>query len=308
MKIIKRMLRYCTDSDYRFLFNSSKGLTKWLSDRQFIIRRFHATHGYYPDLDNPVTFSEKLQWLKLYDHDPLYTMLVDKAEVRNYVECRIGNKYLVPLIDIWDRAEDIDFSRLPDQFVLKCTHDSHGLVICKDKNHLDKAQAVKKLKSSLRKNYYSKFREWPYKNVKPRIIAEAYLDGGEKGLTDYKVHCFNGEPKFILVCGSRFTEKGLTQDFYSCDWDSLQVKRPHIPHSEHGYQKPEKLEELLELSRTLSAGIPFVRADFYIVDDEIFFGELTFFPASGFARFEPESYDRLFGDYLKLPAHDTNQK
>ena len=272
-----------------------------LSDRCYLKSYFYCKTGYALHLDSPVTFNEKLQWLKLHDRNPLYTEMVDKCAAKAYVASVIGEKYIIPTLAVYDNPESIDFDALPDRFVLKCTHDSGGVVICKDKRTLDAESAVRKLKSGWKKNYYRYSLEYPYKDVKPRIIAEKFLTDGQSELCDYKIHCFNGVPRLILVCKDRYSESGLTDDFFTERWEHLDVKRPTHPNSLEAVPKPDCLEEMLSVSRKLSVGIPFVRVDLYVVENRVFFGELTFFPASGMSPFVPQSFDTLFGSWLDLP-------
>lgn len=280
---------------------SLRFLRPFLSDRCYIKRYFFLKTGYSLNLDSPKTFNEKLQWLKFNDRNPLYTEMVDKFAVKKYVASIIGEKYVVPTIAVFDNPDEIDFGVLPDRFVLKCTHDSGGIVICKDKASLDKDAARKKLKAGWSRNYYRFSMEFPYKDVKPRIIAEEFLTNEGADLCDYKVHCFNGTPKLVLVCKNRYSKGGLTEDFFTEDWEHLDVKRPTHPNSKEIIPEPAQLDEMLSLSLQLSEGIPFVRVDWYISDDRLYFGELTFFPASGMTPFVPKSFDDLFGSWLELP-------
>ena len=280
---------------------SLRFLRPFLSDRCYIKRYFFLKTGYSLNLDSPKTFNEKLQWLKFNDRNPLYTEMVDKFAVKKYVASIIGEKYVVPTIAVFDNPDEIDFGVLPDRFVLKCTHDSGGIVICKDKASLDKDAARKKLKAGWSRNYYRFSMEFPYKDVKPRIIAEEFLTNEGFDLCDYKVHCFNGVPKLVLVCKDRYSKCGLTEDFFTEGWEHLEVKRPTHPNSKEIIPIPVQLDEMLSLSRLLSKGIPFVRVDWYISYDKLYFGELTFFPASGMTPFVPKSFDDLFGSWLELP-------
>ncbi len=276
-------------------------IKKLIPDKMYICMQYYKHFHNFPNLKNPKTFNEKLQWLKLHDRNPDYVKMVDKYEVRKYIAENIGEKYLIPMYGVWDRAEDIDFDSLPDQFVLKCTHDSGSVVICKDKASIDKVEVTKKLSKALKKNAFYYGREWPYKNVKPRIIAEQYMTDNGNELTDYKIHNFNGVPKVILVCRDRFAASGLTEDFYSASWEYLDVKRPNCPNAQSAVNKPYELDEMLEVSRILSKDIPFVRSDFYTIDHKVYFGELTFYPASGMGRFEPKEWDTILSDWIKLP-------
>ena len=273
-----------------------------LKDETYLYFQYQASIGKKLDLDTPKTFNEKLQWLKLYDRKPEYTVMVDKYAVREYIAKKIGEQYLIPLLGVWDDPDEIDFDALPNQFVLKCNHNSGlGMCICKDKSKLDIEKVKRDLRKGLQQDYYMQGREWPYKNVPKKIVCEKYLVSDDGELADYKVHNFNGEPKFILVCRDRFGKSGLTEDFFTEKWEHMEVKRPRIPNATHSIPKPEELEQMLELSRELARQIPFVRTDFYIVNHKIYFGEITFFPASGAKVFEPEHYDALFGSWIKLP-------
>lgn len=272
----------------------------WIPSDKFLKIQYRIMMGKPLNLDNPKTFNEKLQWLKINDKQPRYTSMVDKYEAKEYASQIIGDEYIIPTLGVWDKFSDIDFDKLPNRFVLKCTHDSGGLVICKDKSKLDFVAANKKINKCMRRNFYDANREWPYKNVKPRIIAEKYIAVDGDDLPDYKVHCFNGEPKFVLVCRDRFSTGGLTEDFYDTNWNLMDVKRPHIPHGKTPMDRPPQLEEILELSKKLAKDTLFLRVDFYIIEGKVYFGELTFFPASGHGKFEPEEYDKTIGDWISL--------
>lgn len=295
-----RLKRYITDPSYRFLVNSSLGLYRSMPDEEYLKKIYFARLGKELDLERPKTFNEKLQWLKLHDRKPLYTKLVDKAAVKDYVAEAIGERYIIPTLGVYDSFDEIDFDILPERFVLKCTHDSGGLVICTDRAAFDKQNAANTLNRFLKRDYYSQWREWPYKDVPKRIIAEAYIASGANGLTDYKVHCFNGEPELILVCADRFSKSGLTEDFYSREWERLKLKRPGVPQASKQIQKPAQLDEMLRLARKLSNNIPFVRIDFYIVNGSVLFSEFTLYPASGLTAFEPDEWDKKLGDLLTL--------
>jgi len=275
---------------------------RFYSDRKFLELLFPLRTGYKLNLDNPRTFNEKLQWLKLYDRRPEYTQMVDKIEAKKYVASIIGEEHIIPTLAVYDTAEEIDFDALPEQFVLKCSHDSGGIVICKDKSKLDRKAAVTKLHRALRVNYFYQNREWPYKNVRPRIIAEQYMSNNGSGeLTDYKVHNFNGIPEVILVCRDRYKVSGLTEDFYTKHWEHLNLQRPDHQQAGSSEACPPELAEMLSLAKQLSKDIPFLRTDFYTIDQKVYFGELTFFPSSGMKRFVPEQWDKTFGEWLKIP-------
>lgn len=277
-----------------------KGRIKFLKDDTYLKLMYKCRIGKTLNLEKPETFNEKLQWLKLNDHNPLYTQLVDKYEVKKYVGDRIGDEYVIPTLGVWEKFSDIDFDKLPERFVLKCTHDSGGIVICKDKNAFDVNSAKKKINSCLKKNYYWAGREWPYKNVKPRIIAEEYMeDKSSSELRDYKFFCFGSEMKCSFVCSERFSGTGLKVTFFDTDWNVMPFER-HYPKSKEKISKPVNYDKMIELAEILSKEIPFVRVDFYEVDGKIYFGELTFYPGSGFEEFSPEEWDKTLGDWIKL--------
>ncbi len=264
----------------------------------------------------PMTFNEKLQWLKIYDRNPEYSRMVDKAEAKDFfVEYLkkegIGNpeQYIIPTLAIYDKFDDIDFDKLPKQFVIKCTHDSGGIVICKDKekflsNSQKFQEARDKINSLLRKNYFWYGREWPYKNVKPRVIVEEYMQNdGEDELSDYKFMCFNGKVKFILMCTERYSD-GLKVTFFDREWEKMPFGRRYHPTSGKNIRKPKNFDEMIKLAEILSRGVPFVRVDFYEVNGKIFFGELTFYPGSGLEEFSPEIWDKKLGDMIDLPGEN----
>lgn len=287
---------------YRFFNGLLLKLSPFLPDKFFLSCMLRVRCGYWPNWKNPQTFNEKLQWLKLYYRRPEYTTMVDKYAVKEYVSNIIGEKYIIPTIGVWDKPEDIEWNILPNQFVLKTTHGggSEGVVICRDKATFDIKGAIEKLTKSLKQDISSTLREWPYKNVPRRIIAEKYLEGENNELEDYKVFNFDGEPRMIQVDYNRF--KGHLRNLYTQDWERIDasIGYPSDPRKE--FTKPEVLEELKDLCRKLSAGIPYVRSDFYIVDNKIYFGELTFFHGSGFERTIPEDFNKTIGDWLVLPG------
>lgn len=290
-----------TDEDYRFRNLAIRGIYKKMPDREYLQRMFKATMGYSIDIDHPVTFNEKLQWLKLYDRNEQYTTLVDKFLVKGHVANLIGEEYIVPTLSVWDNADQIDFSELPDKFVLKCNHNSGlGMCICEDKRSLDINKTKAELRKGLAEDYYSHGREWPYKYVKRKIICEQFMSDPTGELPDYKIHCFNGEPKLILVCKNRFTQSGVTEDFFSKEWKHIDVKRPNHACYPGCIEKPRTLDLMLELASVLSQNIRFVRIDFYDIRGRVYFGEITFYPTSGFAKFEPEEYDKIFGEWIIL--------
>ena len=295
------ILKYLFDGDARFRSNASIGFYKSMPDEVYLKRYFKSRMGRELNLDNPQTFNEKLQWLKLHDRNPLYTILVDKYEVKKYVSEIIGEDHIIPTYGVWDSFDEVDFKTLPDQFVLKCTHDSGGIVICKDKKSFDIRKAKKKINRCLNNNYFYRSREWPYKDVRPRVLAEKYMSDLDGQLTDYKIHNFDGRPRVILVCQDRFGN--LRETFYTASWQKLPVRRPGIPNADNDIDPPPELEEMLELSRELSQSIPFVRTDFYTINGQVYFGEYTFYPAGGFHPFIPENFDKTMGEWISLKKY-----
>lgn len=252
------------------------------------------------DLKNPKGFNEKLFWLKLYDRRPDYTIMVDKYAVKDYVANIIGEQYIIPTLGVWDKPEDINWDSLPNQFVLKCTHDSGGLVICRDKNALDKEAAIKRIRKCLKREYYKAGREWPYKNVPHRIIAEKYMEDKSVGdLPDYKFFCFDGEVKALFI-GTERGSGDVKFDYYDADFNHLDLIQMH-PMSGKVLPKPENFEKMKELASKLSKGIPHVRVDFYNINGAIYFGEMTFYHHGGVIPFHPEEWDNTFGSWIKLP-------
>jgi len=277
-----------------------RGFLRWLPDSLYLKMIFRARMGYPLNLKNPRTFNEKLNWLKLYGNPQQYANLVDKYEVRQYISETIGEEYLIPLIGVWDKFEDIDFSKLPEQFALKCTHDSGSVVICTNKNAFDFNSVKRKLKKCLKQRMDYKRIEPQYKNVRRRIICEQYMvDESGTELRDYKVYCFNGKPKFIQVIFGRFT--GSKCNLYDIEWSYIPVARAFPTDPGVVISKPSRLEKMLDLAKILSGDYPFVRVDFYSIGDRVYFGELTFTPASGFGKFDPEEFDLEAGSWLELP-------
>ena len=278
-----------------------KLLNKFVGDQEYLEFYYAAAFGQKMDFNNPITYNQKLQWLKLFYHNPDLIKLVDKIEVKSYVADKIGRQYIVPTIGVYDRVEDIDFDKLPKQFVLKCNHDSGSVCICRDRKEFCIEKVIDKLSKRLRQNPYWDNREWPYKNVKPRILCEEYIGiSGQRGLTDYKFMCFNGEPKCVFTVTNRFAKEDIYVDFFDLKWDHMPFER-HYHNNPVIIPPPENLGLMIDLSRKLSTGLPHVRVDFYEANGKVYFGELTFFPGSGVEEFTPESYDELFGSWLKLP-------
>lgn len=286
---------------YKIIDKILRTIAPIMPDKLFLRLLFYHKIGYKLNLSCPKTYNEKLQWLKLYDRKPEYTQMVDKVEAKKYVAKIIGEKHIIPTLAVYNTAEEIDFDALPNQFVLKCTHDSGGIVICTDKSKLNRKAAVKKLRNGLKKNYYYRNREWPYKNVKPRIIAEQYMSNDESELKDYKFFCFSGVPKYMFIATDRFNKAEETKfDFYDMDFNHLPFTNGH-PNATREISKPRGFEEMKQLASRLSKGIPHVRIDFYDIEGKIYFGEMTFFHWSGMVPFEPMEWDEIFGNAIILP-------
>lgn len=278
-------------------------LSDLYSDRLYISLQYRFCMHKELDLENPKTYNEKLQLLKLYDRNPLYTVLVDKYKVKEWVAEKCGNDIIIPTLGVWDNVDDIEWDKLPDQFVLKANHygDNIGVVICDDKAKFNKQSAIRKLKKVMNKDYYKLGRERPYRNVKRKIIAEQYMqDNTFKELRDYKFLCFNGEVKILFIATGR-QEGNLAFDYFDENFRRLPFSQ-HYPNSSKSFTKPKAFEEMKEIASKLSKGIPHVRVDLYLVNDKIYFGEMTFYHFNGTAKFTPEEWDYKIGDYLHLPA------
>lgn len=299
--IFSNTIKFIIDHDYRWKFLAVHGKYNNLDDANYLKRAFKCYMGKELNLDFPKTFNEKLQWLKLHDRKPEYTMMVDKYAVRKYIADTIGEEYLIPLLGVWDNLDDIDFDNLPNQFVLKCNHNSGlGMCICKDKSKLDIEKVKAELRKGLQQDYYLMSREWPYKNVSRKIVCEKYMEDRQAHeLIDYKFMCFNGAVKCSFTCSERFTESGLKVTFFDKDWNVMPFER-HYPVSKNPPKKPINYDKMIQFSEQLSKGIPFVRVDFYEINGQLYFGELTFYPGGGFEEFTPEEWDYKLGDFLKL--------
>lgn len=306
--MFKKLKNFISDPAKRILYLSQLGFYRHMDDRKYLEKLYRATFGKELNLENPQTFNEKLQWLKLYDRKPIYTTMVDKYAAKEYVADKIGEEYIIPTLGVWDKFDDIDFDALPDEFVLKCTHDSGGLAICKDKKTFNIEAARKKINRCLKRNYYYLFREWPYKDVPPRIIAEEYIEEEGKVVPeDYKVYCFNGKPKYIVVFHNRFdNSKALSESVYDVDWKKQNISLDnHFAISDISQPRPKRLDDLLKFAEILSEGIAQARIDFYIIGNVIKFGEITLYTASGLQPMIPESMDMVLGDFIDLPQKEN---
>ena len=300
MSKFKTMLKLVKTPKKMIIPLADNGVLNWIPDEAYLRLAFYCQMGKPLDLNKPKTFSEKLQWLKLHDRKELYHTLVDKYEVKEYVASIIGPEYIVPTLGVWNDPDEIKIEELPDQFVLKCTHDSGSVVICRDKSTFDKKEAMQRLKKHANKSIFWFGREWPYKGIKPRIIAEEYLGGGDKGLNDYKVLCFHGIPKLIEVHEGRMTANH-TQDFYTTKWERTEIAQENEPRSDNPINPPDQLELILDLSSRLAKDFIHIRIDWYIANNKLYFGEITFYDGSGFCAFTNERFDVEIGNWIHLP-------
>lgn len=333
MSNIKQSLLRLTKLPRKYLsFLMECGLLNNMDDEKYLKIMWLIRMGYPLDLNNPRTFNEKLQWLKLHDHNPQYTIMADKYEAKKFIAERVGEEYVVPNYGVWDSFDAIDFDALPDQFVLKTTHDNDSQVIVKNKLTFNREAAKKRLESHLKRNHYYNTREWAYKNIKPQIIAEKLLENSDNSeLLDYKVSCFNGEPQFTYIQARTCNDpnKLLTNNdnkgcfkfsqiklefklrrylndieiitYYDNNYNIIPCSNSDGPSLAKPDPKPITFDKMLELSRILSKDIPHVRVDFYEVDGKLYVGELTFYTSAGFAEFTPDEYNYKFGDMITLP-------
>lgn len=301
--LIGKGLKFILDKNYRFLFLASRGKYDSMDDEEYIKRKYKAIFGTELDLENPKTYNQKIQWLKLYYRRPDYTKYVDKFEVRSYVAKTIGEEHLVPILGVWDSPEDIDFDKLPSKFVLKCNHNSGlGMCICENKDELQTDRVISGLEKGLKQNYYLTGREWPYKNVKRRIIAEKFLvDESGVELKDYKIYCFDGKVRLIMINSDRNSKCATKADYFDEDFNHIDMIWGY-EQADITPKKPAHFEEMKMLAEKLSKDMPHVRVDFYVADDKVYFGEMTFFDGSGFEAFEKIEYANMLGDWIKLPA------
>lgn len=287
----------------RIQFHFAKKNILKMPDEEYIKYQYKDVFGKEINLENPQTFNEKLQWLKLNDRKDIYTKMADKYEVKEYVANIIGEEHIIPTLGIYNKFEEINFDKLPNQFVIKCTHDSGSVIICRDKNKINKRKWRKEINKNLKNKFFYIAREWCYKNIKPRIIIEEYMeDKKNEEMTDYKFYCFNGVPKYLYV--SKGLENHMTAkiSFFDENYNFAKFKRTDYKGFEEKPEKPHQFEEMKELSKKLAKGIPFVRVDFYEVNGIIYFSEFTFFPCGGYMPFDPIEYDSILGDLIELPS------
>lgn len=278
-----------------------KGKLNFLPDRTYLSIIFRPEMGYAPNFDAPRSFNEKMQWLKLYDRKPEYSRMVDKYGVREHVAEKIGEGYLIPLVGgPWNSPEEIDFDALPEQFVLKTTHDSGGVIVCRDKSSFNTENAKRWLGGRLGRNYFWGGREWPYKNVQPRIIAEKYMqDEDSLNLPVYKILCFGGHPRIFQTIQNDKTQQESI-DYFDVNWNLLDMRQSY-PNSPVPIAKPDTLDEMLRLAERLSEGHAFLRTDFYNINGKVYFSEITFYSDGGFGKFDPPEWDEKLGSWIELP-------
>lgn len=292
--------KYFNNPFLLYALANAKGVLKWMPDEVHLKLMHRALIGRPLDLSDPKAFNEKLQWLKLHDRNPAYIELVDKYMVKQWVAERIGREHVLETYGVWESADNICWSDLPERFVLKTNHDCGGVVVCSDRFSFDIDKARRKLNSHLKTNYYWTSREWPYKFVTPLVFAEEYLGmkDKERELIDYKLLCFGGEVRCAFTCTGR-SEGDLRVDFFDSKWNHLPFTR-HYPNADVPPSAPTRLSEMIEYAQILSKDIPFVRVDFYELNDCIYFGEITFYPGGGFEEFEPYEWDLRLGEWIDL--------
>ena len=301
MRSIKKIEQILINPIVGFDFLSNCGFYNRMSDAEYLKRKYRLRMKKELSLENPRTFNEKLQWLKINDRKDIYTTMVDKYEAKKYVANIIGGEYIIPTLGIYGKFEEIDFDKLPNQFVIKCTHDSGGLAIVKDKSKMDLRKIRKKINKSLKRNYYYIGREWPYKNVKPRIIVEKYMeDKNNEFMRDYKIFCFNGKPEIMYLSEGLEDHKTAGISFYDMDMKLTGCRRSDYRPIAYVPEKPKNFEKMKEFSAILSKGIPHLRVDWYEINGKLYFGELTFSTCGGMMPFEDENWDKKLGDLIDL--------
>lgn len=299
--MFRKVRRYLQNPYYALGDDLLKTHPNWMSDKYFIKVFWKQMMDCPLNLEHPESFNEKIQWMKLYDRNPLYTMLVDKLKVKEWVAEKIGTEHVIPTLAVYDDVEDIKLEDLPDRFVLKCNHDSGGVVICKDKSKIDFGDAKMKLKKSFGHNFYWDYREWAYKDVERKIFAEQFLEDAamDDDLPDYKVFVFGGVPKLIQVDFDRF--KNHKRNLYDTDWNYVDARILYPNDPNRVFDRPKALDELLSLSAKLGENLPQVRTDFYLIGNKVYFGEMTFYHGGGYEKFEPKSLGLKMGEWINLP-------
>lgn len=302
MKLI-RNVKLFLHKDNRMVYFARKGAYRNIPDEKYLKIRYKATFGKDLNLDNPKTFNEKLQWLKINDRKEIYTTMVDKYAAKEFIKEKIGEEYVIPTYGLWDKFEDIDFDELPSKFVIKCTHDSGGLVICKDKSTLDIKKCQKQIQRSLKNNFFWVGREWPYKNVPPRIICEELLqdDSSDEPINNWKFYCANGKLFAYYVTSGGGHSSNLHMTYFGLDDKILPIKNVNYPvDTIDNISIPKRIDEMKKIAEKLSENTKFLRVDFYYVNDKIYVGELTFYPGCGFEGIEPYEIENKWGELIDI--------
>ena len=314
MSKIQSVLQMLKTDCEAFMAAVVQNFFRWLPDKPYLQLLYRFKMGHRLDLKSPKTFTEKIQWLKLYNRKPEYTLMVDKYAVNKYVADIIGEKYIIPTLGVWDKPEDIDWDALPNEFVLKTTHGggSGGVVICKDKKTFDRNKAILTLRDSMNSDIYRSLREWPYKDVKKRVLVEKYMAPKDMvnnpiyDLSDYKFFCFNGEPKYCQVIRDRHSKESI--DFYDMNWrhqefvglNPVTSSGKNLVNGVNPVPRPMLLDDMICICHKLSKNMKFVRIDMYVIDNRIYFGEITFYPASGMGLFNPDKWNEELGNLISL--------
>lgn len=308
MSKIQSALQMLKNDRSAFMAAIIQNFFRWLPDKAYLQLLYRFKMGHRLDLNHPKTFTEKIQWLKLYNRRPEYTLMVDKYAVKKYVADIIGEKYIIPTLGVWDKPEDIDWDALPNEFVLKTTHGggSGGVVICKDKKTFDRNKAILTLRDSMNSDIYRSLREWPYKDVKKRVLAEKYMAPKDMvnnpiyDLSDYKFFCFNGKPKYCQVIRDRHSKESI--DFYDMNWRHQEFVglNPIASNGINPVPRPLLLDDMICICHKLSENMKFVRIDMYVIDNRTYFGEITFYPASGIGLFNPDKWNTELGNLISL--------
>ena len=305
---VEKGIRFLFNNDYRFVILSKFGFYKNVDDKKYLEKMFNGMMNERLNLDNPKTFNEKLQWLKLFDRKDEYIKMVDKYEAKKYISDSIGNQYIVPTIGIYNKFDDINFNNLPNKFVIKCTHDSGGIVICKDKSKLDIKKAKKKIDRCMSKNFFYYGREWPYKNIKPRIMIEKFLeDENQLEIFDYKFFCFNGKVEYLYVSSGSHSSKQKIQ-FFDKNFTPVNCTRKDYATFDVIPKRPKNFDKMIQLSEFFSDNIEHIRIDFYEINGKLYFGEFTFYTGSGYIPFESKEWDLKLGSLIDLKRVNKNIK
>lgn len=273
-------------------------LTKIIPDRTYIKWMYYKHFGKFPDLKNPRTYTEKMQWNKLYNRKAIYTTMADKLAVKDYISNTIGESYVIPTLMVWKNAKAIDLNQLPNKFILKCNHDSHSKYVCVDKDSFDLNTAIRGLNQHLKSNAFWYGREWSYKNIKPYVFAEKLLEPPGGDLIDYKIMCFDGKAKLVMINSNRFGVGGLREAIYDLNWNKTDITQGYP--AEQDYEMPDNYSEMIELSEFLAKSINLIRVDWYNFSGRLYFGEFTFYDGSGFVPFDNPEHDLLLGSWFSI--------